>query len=739
MPHILDVQFPEQNPSGAPGGDYEDIRSSPEMFGALGAKAAGEFGEGLTRTGVAGIDYATDVNRLQDQIHASELHSNFSDKAGDLVSKFTELQGRAALDNLPALKTQIEGLQKEAEGSAGNLFTKSLVAGNTRFTMDRLVGWAEKHADAQRTQWATTTAKNNIDAATNTGGLAIANLDFDALDKQMNVIDREAHNYFDPNGYDPQTLSVEVSKYKGEALKNWVETAATNDKDPDALTHAVQIYRRYEADIDPAHRLEISKALNAKTFARSVDNIANYYVNGTVAGIPASFIAGIKQSEGYSEKPYWDVDRWSIGYGTAASGPDEKADRFALEGRFEDKITEAANFVDSVAPHLDLGTRAALTSLTYETGQKWASSGLGEAIKQGDLLHAQQLFLQYNQVAGAPDANVMQRRVKEAQWFGQSAPQNVSKAQVADVLDRVRSDPLFADRPELQAAVEKNILAKTAMQDRADALADKAAREQSDATEEQVFHNIHSDKPTVTEDQIMADPTMTREAKERMVEQLERVRGTDTKAEKTYGDGFYDLYRRVHLPDSDPQRITDPGELYGHVGPNGDLTVAGVDKLVAEINGKKTPEGEAEGEIKKQFLANARAQITGTDEGLHIRDPKGDELYLKFLAQALPLYDAGRKSGKSASQLLNPDSPDYIGSIIKNFKRPMDQWVADTVHDNPSTGTTFDPTQVKSLDDLVALYREGRVSKSVADATAIANGWAVRKPAAAPVQVPMSQ
>jgi len=31
----------------------------------------------------------------------------------------------------------------------------------------------------------------------------------------------------------------------------------------------------------------------------------------------------------------------------------------------------------------------------------------------------------------------------------------------------------------------------------------------------------------------------------------------------------------------------------------------------------------------------ARGQITGTDEGLHIKDPKGDELYLKFMAQAL--------------------------------------------------------------------------------------------------------
>ena len=736
--HILSVDFPEQNPTGAPGGDFEDIRSSPSMFGALGAEAEKGFGEGVTRAATAGIDYLTETNRFQDQTHASELHSDFSDKAGDLISQHSELQGRAALENLPIVKKQIMDLQKQAEAQAGNLYTKSLVSGNTRNTMDRLFGYATAHADRQRTVWATTTAKDNVVAATNVGGLAITNNDFDTLDRQMDVVGREAHNYFDPQGYDPQTLDVQVSKYKGEALKNWVETAATNDKDPDSLTHAVQIYRRYESDIDPASRLAISKALNSKTYARSVDNLANYYVNGTVANIPSSFVAGIKQSEGYQEKPYWDVNRWSVGYGTKADGPNEQADRFTLESRFEDEVTKAATFVDSVAPHLDAGTRAALTSLTYETGEKWATSGLGDAIRNGDLLHAQQIFLQYNQAGGQPNNAVLQRRLKEVQWFGQDQAPNVSKQDVSATLERVRGDPLFANRPELQTAVEKNILAKSAMQERADALATKAAKDQSDASELKVFGDIHSDKPTVTEGQIMADPYMTREAKERMTEQLEKAKGKDLdKADKTYGSGFYDLYRRVHLPDSDPQRIADPGQLYGHVGPDGDLTVAGVDKLNAEIQGRKTPEGEAEGEMKKQFLANAKAQISGSDEGLHIKDPKGDELFLKFLAQALPLYDAQKKAGKAPTQLLNPDSPDYVGSIIKNFKRPMDQWFNDTIHDNPAdTGKPFDATQVKSLDDLVAAYRQGRVTKAVADQTAIANGWATRKPAEP--QVPMS-
>ena len=60
----------------------------------------------------------------------------------------------------------------------------------------------------------------------------------------------------------------------------------------------------------------------------------------------------------------------------------------------------------------------------------------------------------------------------------------------------------------------------------------------------------------------------------------------DNKDTKTYGVGFWDAYRRVHLPDSDPNKLTDPSALYPMAGPGGGLTVAGVDKLSAEISGQ---------------------------------------------------------------------------------------------------------------------------------------------------------
>lgn len=157
--------------------------------------------------------------------------------------------------------------------------------------------------------------------------------------------------------------------------------------------------------------------------------------------------------------------------------------------------------------------------------------------------------------------------------------------------------------------------------------------------------------------------------------------GTVTKDMREYGTGFYDMFKAIHAQEGDPSRITDITQLQSHVGKDGDLTIAGYDKLSNELNGKGTPEGEAEGMMKKQFFANAKAQISGADEGLHIKDPRGDELFLKFMANALPAYESGRKEGKTPAQLLNPESADYIGKAISSFKRPMSQWMGDMMSD----------------------------------------------------------
>jgi hypothetical protein len=127
-PHILTIDAPTVEPIGPPSGDFEHIPSSPEMFGGLRAKAEEQFGGGLEHGADAAISYLDEVNKFNDQTHASELHSWGTDQAGDLVSKHSELTGRAAADALPQLKEQLRQIQQDADDQAGKLYTKSLVS-----------------------------------------------------------------------------------------------------------------------------------------------------------------------------------------------------------------------------------------------------------------------------------------------------------------------------------------------------------------------------------------------------------------------------------------------------------------------------------------------------------------------------------------------------------------------------------------------------------------------------------
>jgi hypothetical protein len=262
-------------------------------------------------------------------------------------------------------------------------------------------------------------------------------------------------------------------------------------------------------------------------------------------------------------------------------------------------------------------------------------------------------------------------------------------------------------------------------------------KDDSDAAMNEIVKDLESDNPKFSVQSIANDKRLTPQAKITMIDRAKALL-MEGKTDKTYGPAFMDIYQRVHLPDGSPEKITDPAMLYPMVGKQGGLTVAGVDKLHAEINSRRTPEGVAEAEMKKQFLMTAKGQISGSDEGLHIKDPKGDELYLKFLANALPAYDAGKKAGKTPAQLLNPESPDYIGKAVEQYKRPMNQWFSDVVN-NGTTATAaapeFNPAQAKSLDELVAAYRAGKVSRAVASEIAIAKGWATPAPSASPVPV----
>ena len=162
------------------------------------------------------------------------------------------------------------------------------------------------------------------------------------------------------------------------------------------------------------------------------------------------YLNSIRTFEGFTPQAQWDYAQHSNGYGTRALYPGEVIDRAEAERRFQSEIASARAVVDRHAANVDEGTKAALTSLTFNAGEKWTRDGLGDAVRRGDMDTVRSLFLEYNKAGGKLLAGLAARRTAEAEWIG-SPPANVGRAaeppvasasELAALLDRTTCEPM---------------------------------------------------------------------------------------------------------------------------------------------------------------------------------------------------------------------------------------------------------------------------------------------------------
>lgn len=127
---------------------------------------------------------------------------------------------------------------------------------------------------------------------------------------------------------------------------------------------------------------------------------------------------------------------------------------------------------------------------------------------------------------------------------------------------------------------------------------------------------------------------------------------------------FNDLFHRIHLPDGDPDKITDDDVLSSYVGKG--LALEQRNQLVAEITGKKTAQGKMTDELQRSFFTNARKQIDGSISSMI--DSSGSDKYYKFNQFALGYINDELKRGTPPADIFNPDSKKYVGQYIPLFR-----------------------------------------------------------------------
>lgn len=163
-------------------------------------------------------------------------------------------------------------------------------------------------------------------------------------------------------------------------------------------------------------------------------------------------------------------------------------------------------------------------------------------------------------------------------------------------------------------------------------------------------------------DGLVTDTRLNFEQRNQVIEAASRAArfGTETNPQV-----FNDAFMRIVDP-TRPDKITAPSQLLPLIGKG--LGYEDYNKLKKELG---SDEGDAM--MKKQFFETAKAQISGTNEAFAIKDPQGDERYLKWMAQTLPVIQAETAKGKTLTQLFDPNSADYLGKNITQFKRPAAQ------------------------------------------------------------------
>ena len=124
----------------------------------------------------------------------------------------------------------------------------------------------------------------------------------------------------------------------------------------------------------------------------------------------ASFIPSV---EGFQSTPYWDVTRYSWGYGTAAPGPNGTITR---EQAFSDMVAhllkDYATLSNKITRNLTVSQWTALLSFSYNTGIGNALN-LVPVINSGD---DQALGIKWNKyiyAGGVVDDRLVERREKE--------------------------------------------------------------------------------------------------------------------------------------------------------------------------------------------------------------------------------------------------------------------------------------------------------------------------------------
>lgn len=199
-------------------------------------------------------------------------------------------------------------------------------------------------------------------------------------------------------------------------------------------------------------------------------------------------------------------------------------------------------------------------------------------------------------------------------------------------------------------------------------LANKAQKATDQDFEDKIVQDSASPSPTITENDIKTDPNASPEAKMRMLGWQKRDGMPEPLAKVSQGTSS-ELFRRMNLPEDDPQRISDLREVRDAYV-KGTLKRQDEEWLEQRFKEQRSPMGEKLKDIKPQFYKAVEPMIDKSNPLLGKIDQSGKlqaYRFQRFVEGKVSDYIANKKD---PSDLFDPSKPDFLGSpeTLKPFQ-----------------------------------------------------------------------
>lgn len=290
-----------------------------------------------------------------------------------------------------------------------------------------------------------------------------------------------------------------------------------------------------------------------------------------------------------------------------------------------------------------------------------------------------------------------------------------AEAHFSDLMDHSKTlaASQFPDRPDLQQTAVSNAQTNLYNIIRTQKIQDKT---DSDNIYSYISGNNQYKVPITNVKELETAPESIKETWERM----KTVHGSEAFnlenkliAANSHGDAiglgskFWDYYSQTMTG-----KVNDYNSLLSEVGAGKDavLTNTGLKTLYPLLQRANTSEGQAFNSAEMKFFNQLRPSVTSTGVSPGAHDGQGDDKFNQFMALTIPKIEAEKQAGKTAEQMFDPKSPDYVGGAVSKFQPDFNERMKTLQKNALAQAAMHQTVQYNSPNDLIAARKVNKIT-----------------------------